>query len=212
MLSVAVRNRATRQRGFSLVELMVATVVGLIVSAAVLALVIAIIRSNRQTLQSTRLNQELRATLGVIANDLRRARAVDDPLSTAMAPAGNPYRAVSTAIAGCVVYAYDGAINGPWHVIKLDSGRIVLQGAAAKPADCSPAGTPQVLGSDNVEITELTFTPTTTLTDPPQVTDESLVRAITVTVAGRLIDNDPSPNATRTMAQTVYVRSVGTSN
>jgi len=213
VLNVAVRNRATRQRGFSLVELMVALVAGLIVSAAVLAMVIAIIQSNRHTLQSTRLNQELRATLAVIANDLRRARAVDDPLSTVVVPGGNPYRTVSTANAGCVVYAYDHAIDGPWHVIKLDSGRVVLQGAATKPASCSPPGAPKVLGSNQVEITELTFTPSTTSTTPPLTTDESLVREITVTIAGRLVDQDPNLSAvTRTMAQTVYVRSVGTGN
>ena len=71
-------------RGFSLVEMMVALALGLIVVTAVLALVLSIIRSNRQTLQSTRLNQELRATLAVIASDLRRARSVEDPLTTAL--------------------------------------------------------------------------------------------------------------------------------
>lgn len=194
-----------RHSGFSLVELMVALVLGLIVSAAVVALVVAIIHANRQTLQATRLNQELRATLAVIANDLRRARSVDDPLSVAVAAGGNPYRAVNTATAGCVVYAYDGAIGGPWHVVRLDAGRVVLQGTAVKPATCTPAGTPEVLGSNQVEITQLTFTPTTT------VADEELVRSITVTIAGRLIDDDQTISGiTRTMAQTIYVRSVGT--
>ena len=198
-------NGVARNAGFSLVELMVALVLGLIVSAAVVALVVAIIHANRQTLQATRLNQELRATLAVIANDLRRARSVDDPLSVAVAAGGNPYRAVSTATGGCVVYAYDGAIGGPWHVIRLDAGRVVLQGAVAKPANCTPAGTPEVLGSNQVEITQLSFTPTTT------VADEELVRAITVTISGRLVDDDQSISGiTRTMAQTVYVRSIGT--
>lgn len=205
--------RSARPRGFSLVELMVALVVALVVAAAVLALVVAIIRSNRHTLQSTRLHQEMRATLAVIANDLRRARAVDDPLSMVMAPGGNPYRPISTATAGCVVYAYDGAIDGPWHVIKLDAGRVVLQGTPNRPASCSPAGTPRVLGSDQVEITRLTFTPTTTATAPPQATDENLVREITVTMDARLVDNEPAVrDITRTMAQTVYVRSVGAGN
>ena len=41
--------------------------------------------------------------------------------------------------------------------------------------------------------------------------DEELVRAVTVTIAGRLIDDDQGLSGiTRTMAQTVYVRSVGT--
>jgi prepilin-type N-terminal cleavage/methylation domain-containing protein len=209
MHTLSARIRAARgtarPSGFSLVELMVAMVLGLIVSAAVVALVVAIIHANRQTLQATRLNQELRATLAVIANDLRRARSVDDPLSVAVAAGGNPYRAVSTATGGCVIYAYDGAIGGPWHVIRLDAGRVVLQGAAAKPANCTPAGTPEVLGSSQVEITQLSFTPTTT------VADEELVRAITVTIAGRLVDDDQSISGiTRTMAQTVYVRSIGT--
>jgi type IV pilus assembly protein PilW len=206
---VAARRRrgrhAGRAAGFSLVELMVALVLALIVTAAVVALVVATIHANRQTLQATRLNQELRATLAVIANDLRRARAVDDPLSIAVAAGGNPYRAVSTAVASCVVYAYDGATDGPWHVIRLDAGRVVLQGAASRPADCAPAGTPEAIGSNQVEITQLSFTPTTT------VADEELVRAVTVTIAGRLIDDDQTISGiTRTMAQTVYVRSVGT--
>jgi type II secretory pathway component PulJ len=213
VLTLGTRHHLARPRGFSLVELMVATVVALVVSAAVIAMVVAIIRSNRHTLQSTRLHQEMRATLAVIANDLRRARAVDDPLSMAAVPGGNPYRSVVTSTAGCVVYAYDGAIDGPWHVIKLDGGRVVLQGTATRPASCSPAGTPRVLGSNQVEITGLTFTPTTTSSSPPLATDESLVREITVTIDGRLVDNDPSlADVTRTMAQTVHVRSIGAGN
>ena len=186
-------------------------VLGLIVVGAVIALVVAIIKSNRQTLQSTRLTQELRATLSVVANDLRRARSVDDPLSTALDPAGNPFAAVSTANAACAIYAYDGAVNGPWHIVRLDAGRIVLQGSATKPANCAVGGTPFVLGSDQVEITALSFTPTTTASNPPLASDESIAREFTVTIAGRLVDDDTQlAGITRTMSQTVYVRAVGT--
>lgn len=202
-------------RGFSLVELMVAMVLGLIVSAAVLALVVAIIHSNRQTLQGTRLNQELRATLALVANDLRRARSVDDPLSVAMAPGGNPYMAVSTATAGCIVYAYDAGddapVDGPWRVVRLDAGRVVLEATATRPPGCASAGTPVVLGSPQVEITDLRFSPATTATVPPTATDETLVRTIQVTVTGKLVDDDPTLDAiSRTLSQTVYVRSLGT--
>ena len=203
--------RANHAGGFSLVEMMVAMVLGLIVAGAAIALVVAIIRSNRQTLQATRLTQELRATLAVIANDLRRARSVDDPLSTALVPTGNPFGAVNTANAACAIYAYDGAIDGPWHVVRLDVGRVVLQGSATKPVNCAVAGTPFVLGSDQVEITALTFTPTTTATSPPLASDEGIVRQFTVTIAGRLVDDEAAlQGITRTMSQTVYVRAVGT--
>jgi prepilin-type N-terminal cleavage/methylation domain-containing protein len=203
--------RRIRARGFSLIELMVALVAGLIVVGAVLALVASIMQSNRETLQSTRLNQELRATLAVVANDLRRARSVEDPLTVAVAAGGNPFAAVSTATAGCVMYAYEGALDGPWHLIRLDSGAVVLQATATRPASCSSAGTPVRLGSEQVEITALTFTPTTTSGTPPQATDESLVREVTVSITGHLIDSNTGlASISRTMSQTVYVRSVGT--
>lgn len=196
--------------GFGLIELMVAMVLGLIVVGAVLALVVSIMRSNRQTLQSTRLTQELRATLSVVSSDLRRARSVNDPLSAAVLVTGNPYKAVSTATAGCVIYGYDGAANGPWHVLKLVSGKVVLLGSATLPANCSPDGAPITIGSDQVEITSLTFTPTTTASSPPLSTDESVVRDFTVTISGRLVDQDADlANVVRTVSQDVYVRSVG---
>ena len=199
-----------RLHGFSLIELMVAMVVGLIVVGAVLALIISIMKSNRQTLQATRLNQEMRATLAVIANDLRRARSVTDPFSTAVLVTGNPYKAVSTAAGNCVIYAYDGAFDGPWHVIGLNAGKIVMQGSPTRPLDCAAGGTPVQLGSNQVEVTSLTFTPTTTASDPPLVTDEGVVRNFTITIVGRLIDQDVELNSlSRTMSQQVYVRSVG---
>jgi type IV pilus assembly protein PilW len=199
-----------RQRGFTLVEMMVAMVLGLIVVGAVVALVVAVIHSNRTTLQSTRLHQELRATLQVVANDLRRARSVADPLSTALLVSGNPFAPMRTDTDGCIVFAYDGAINGPWHVIKLDAGRVVLQGSANEPGTCSPPGTPTPIGSDQIEITDLDFSPVTTSSTPPLATDEAVVREFTVTITGRLRDDDPSlQSLTRTMSQTIFVRSVG---
>ena len=197
------KNSRIQARGFSLVELMVAMVVGLIVVGAVLALVVSIMKSNRQTLQSTRLNQELRATIAVIANDLRRARSVTDPLTSAKV--GNPYSEVNTATSECAIFGYDGAINGPWHVIYRDStsNRVVLATSATSgAATCTLAGTE--FGSPQVAITALTFTPATTTT----VTKKS-TRRFDITVTGNLIDRDAElSNVSRTMSQSVYVRSI----
>ena len=229
-------------RGFGLIELMVALVLGLLVATAVIALVLAITKSNRQTIQATRLTQELRATLAVIANDLRRARSVDDPLSVAVAIDGNPYKAINMANAQCVIYGYDldrdrndELDEDSWHVIRLDSSTVHL---ATYPGPWSvPPGTPapappgcatpgplhdSALGSKQVEITDLRFCvvlPTgdcqaTTASgpgDPIQPTDETLVREVKVTITGHLVDSDPTLGAlSRTMSQTVFVRSIGT--
>jgi type IV pilus assembly protein PilW len=189
-------------KGFSLVELMVASVIGLIVIGAVTALVLSMMRSNRQTIQSTRLNQELRATLAVIANDLKRARSVDDPFTIATSATGNIYEVVNSSTAGCVRYAYAGGPGGDWRALHLDtqSDRIVLSAAAAQAnADCGSAGFD--LGSNQVAITAFSITPTVS-----SATD----RRFDIAITGRLNDSDPELSGiTRTMRQTVFIRSIG---
>jgi len=214
------RARASASGGFSLVELMIALVLGLIVVGAVIALVVAILHSNRQTLQSTRLNQELRATLALIANDLRRARAVDDPLTVAMLPGGNPYQAVRASMLsaddGCLIYGYDadedrdGTIESRWHILRRESNaagtaRVGLLSTAARPASgAETGGTAVALGSDQVDVTRLLVSPVTT------AADEGSVREFTVTLTGHLVDGDAElADIERTMSQTVFVRSVG---
>lgn len=207
-MNIPPRGKST---GFSLVELMVALVVGLIVVGAVLALVAAIMKSNRETLQSTRLNQELRATMAVIASDLRRSRSVTDPLTTAKAVGGNPYKNVDTSTAACVRYGYEGASGGNWHVIRRDTSttpaRIVLV-AGDSTIDCTTTTGATVLGSDQVEITTLTFTPTT----PAAATAEN-VRSVDVTITGHLVDSNPELSGiSRTLMQSIFIRSIGTGN
>lgn len=62
-----------RQRGTTLVELMVGLAVGLIVVAGALILLSSLTQDNRRLLVETRLNQDLRAASDLIARDLRRA-------------------------------------------------------------------------------------------------------------------------------------------
>ena len=190
-----------RQAGFTLIELMVSLVLALVVMAAVITLVVAVIRSNRQTLQSTRLNQELRATLNLVASDLRRARSVADPMTAALG--ANAFREVRTPGDVCAIYAYDGAAEGPWHTLAVQDGRLMIRGDTARPDGLCSTGGDQ-LSSDQVQITALRFDRV------PAGAPDDFVRQIDVTITGRLADTNPSaPPIERTMRQTVYVRSVG---
>ncbi len=200
-----------RAQGFSLIEMMVALVVGLIVTAAVLALVVAIMKSNRQTLDSTRLNQEMRATLAVISSELRRARSVDDPLTIAKRVGGNPYGSVDTATAGCIRFAYAGGVGGDCRVLRRATNAIELLTAAPNAAgNCTTtcaAGGGIALGSNQVRITALTFTPTTT------ALTAATTRRYDVTITGNLVSPDPELSGiSRTMTETIFVRSVGAGN
>jgi len=116
-------------RGFSLIELMVSMVIGLIVAAGAVSLIVAIDQSNSETIQATRLTQELRSLAGMIADDIKRTRRIDDPIAmvgqgTSVACATTPVTpaqpcypihtikvsAVSTTIPSCLTYGYTGTL------------------------------------------------------------------------------------------------------
>ena len=184
---------------------MVALVAGLIVVGAVIALVVSIMRSNRQTIQSTRLNQELRATMAVIAGDMRRARGVDDPLTSATL-ASKPYATIDTATAGCAIYAYSGGAGGDCRVVNLSNGAIwqkvaAPNGSGACTLTCGDATSGTKLGSDQITVTSLQFTPSSS---------SATTRQYQIQLQGHLADQDASLSAiSRTISQTVFIRSVG---
>lgn len=62
-----------RQRGLSLVELMVGITIGLFVVAAASLVVTTQLRENRQLLLETQLQQDLRATADIIVREIRRS-------------------------------------------------------------------------------------------------------------------------------------------
>lgn len=195
-----------RSGGFSLVELMVALVVGLIIIGAVLALVVSIMRSNRQTLEVTRLTQELRATMSVVSADLRRARGIEDPLSAKDASGllVNPYAAIDVNLTGdCIRFAYDGGSGaGVWRVIRHDNNGDIVLATGGAAVDCTTAGTK--LNSDQVAIESLQF-------NSFGAASPGELKRIGIRISGRLA-NTADPNLTpvrRVIDETIYVRSVG---
>ena len=113
-------SRLLRQpRGFTLVELMVAMVAGLLVSAAVLSFFLSSMKSNGDYVQSTRLTQDLRNTLDLLTRDVRRAGSDDDALRYVGNTNVSPFTPIclangsSTTCLGaggtgnCLIYAYD---------------------------------------------------------------------------------------------------------
>jgi prepilin-type N-terminal cleavage/methylation domain-containing protein len=197
-------------KGFTLVEMMVAIVLGLLVVTAALAFIFSLIRANSETVLSTRLNQELRGTMALIANDLRRARGLSDPIA-----AVNQGGAVVNAFSGvtvsggkdCVLYAYDeGGKN--YRAVRLNTatGKVELvRDTTAGAVTCDVAGTP--LNSDSVEVTNLEVD-----YDPA-----SNARRLEISLTGRLrtppayMGTTPSMAITdKTIRQTVSIRSNGT--
>ena len=160
-------SKRERQAGFSLVELMVALGIGLVVSLAAIAFITNILQSNSQTIRATRLNSEIRTLAELIMRDLRRARAQSDPIfnmgqgSAAAVSTWNTVSVPGGAATGCVLFAYDGALDGEFRAIRRVAnggvGTVMVARSndpGARP-DCNTVGT--VISSDIVDITALEF-------------------------------------------------------
>jgi Tfp pilus assembly protein PilW len=99
--------------GFSLVEMMVALVAGMVVVGAVLAFTVSSVRANSDYVQSTRLMQELRNVTDYMTVELKRAGYDDNamyyvanPTSTAVSKFA-PMKIDPTVSPNCILYAYD---------------------------------------------------------------------------------------------------------
>jgi prepilin-type N-terminal cleavage/methylation domain-containing protein len=177
MLIRTIPHEMRRDRGFTLVEMMVAMALGLIVIAAVLAFIFSLIRANSSTVLDTRLNQELRATMAVIAGEVTRARAIQDPIAAVGHGAGGidynndgvvdaadatvPQVLLEnhngSAVPNCVRYAYHDGASLVFRAVYLGSdGRVgIVSGSSQAAATCgggSPLNT-----ADGVRITGLEF-------------------------------------------------------
>ena len=113
-------------RGFSLVELMVAIIAGLLVVSAVLAFTVSSVRSNAEFVTATRLTQELRATMDFATRELRRAGYDQDYMAQISRLAGATDASDFSPIlldGSCVIYAYDREPGTPGQVDE-DNGEV----------------------------------------------------------------------------------------
>ena len=117
--------------GFSLIELMVALVAGLIVVGAVLAFTVSSVKSNSDFVKSTRLMQELRNSSDFITSELKRAgydeaamKYLANPVSTEVSLFA-PILVDATAGRNCVIYAYD---RQPGRAGKVDADNGEIRG------------------------------------------------------------------------------------
>lgn len=106
-----------REEGYTLIELMIGLIVGLIVLSGVIYIFLATLSSSRDVLNSTRLNQELSVLNDVIAGEIRRSGYWYVSASTASG-ADSPYADLTDEIdlavvsdagpsVNCVLFSYD---------------------------------------------------------------------------------------------------------
>ncbi|MFQ5642399.1 MAG: prepilin-type N-terminal cleavage/methylation domain-containing protein [Thiogranum sp.] len=131
------------QRGITLVELMIASVIALIALSAVLTIYSATAYHSSQQLQQAYLHQQLQGLMHLISSDLKRAgyRAFSPDL---LAPSDNPFQNPANQVHtgsydgespdSCILFAYD-----------LDQDGLLGVG------DCDNPGCAELSDGDNVE-------------------------------------------------------------
>lgn len=158
---------ARRQRGLSLVELMVGVALGLFLIGGAVTLFVQNLGSSRQMLLEARINQDLRAAADLIARDLRRsgywANAVNGTISTAggTVMATNQYTGITgtfNATSSLIEYQFardtnDALDNNEQFGFQLNNGVIQMK----------TSGTPtwqDLTDPNSVTVTQFRITPT----------------------------------------------------
>lgn len=148
-----------RQGGFSLIEMLVAMVIGLVVTGAVVAFIYSMMQANRQTLSAVRLNSELRTSAEMVSRELRRAAFVLDPIEgvgtgcrTSTAGGPNPplcpymnVRDVTISVNGdCLQFVYQvpngSGVTNRFQAIRVASGALQM-GIGSSAVACDQATT-----------------------------------------------------------------------
>ncbi|OUR73996.1 hypothetical protein A9Q78_01900 [Methylophaga sp. 41_12_T18] len=169
-----------QQDGLTLIEMMIAILIGLIIMASTIGIFITSIKANSDTLKMTRLNQELQAVTTLMSRDLRRAGYWGTPATA------NAYAAeTDTSIANCILLAYDIGSDGAggaddfvgylWVDDGLggsgDGGHIEMRVSTTDFDDCS--------GLDVDGWTEITDSSVVLISNPPLFTSSSEASAST---------------------------------
>jgi len=211
------RRRLRRQRGLSIVELMVGVAIGLFVVAAASMLVSSQLSSNRRLLLDTQIQQDLRATVDIITRELRRSGTLSNSLANAKVWTagatqvnGNQTASKMSVPGTCgseVLYRYFRANNEEDHGFDIQSNVIRTKVAGA-------SGYQQLTDSTVLRVTRFCVEPvavTSTRLPCPSACPgggdacwpEVVVRDYLVTVEGEAT-NDPSIR--RSLGSTVRVR------
>jgi len=154
-------NRRATIGGFSLIELMIALVAGLIVIGSVLAFTVATVRAYNENIRSTRLTQDMRTAINLAVREARRtgydATSVTRVLSDDTPTPSYAGLTVSTTN-DCFTYQYDRVDTSEYRALKLNSTTGALQakvGSAAAAVTCSDtSGWVDVSDTDVIKITD----------------------------------------------------------
>ena len=224
-----------KQKGFTLAELIISFVLGMIVIAASLSMYVSAAVSNTDAVQSARLNHDLETIMTLMVNEIKRAGYWGDA-DSGTDIVDNLFTDAATNIqilsgGSCIRYSYDadadGIVDGnEYYGFTLDDSRVRMRSSTTDTttAQCPDTGWATLNERTVVEITALIFddgdSKCLNMTSDPPVnwsTPCSDVDAADISTDDRIIENRvinitvtgrlfDDTAVTRTLQETVKVR------
>jgi type II secretory pathway component PulJ len=157
MLHVHHRNHTmkTRQQGITLIEMMIAMLLGLMVTGSIIAIFISNVKSSSENIKMIRLNQELRGTMTFISDELKRAGYSANPILTPN------FMDEFNVNGSCLRYAYDDVTNASNTDGSIDNnermafniaGKAIRWGTNVNNNDCSDGNWQDITDTNIAEI------------------------------------------------------------
>jgi prepilin-type N-terminal cleavage/methylation domain-containing protein len=156
-------------KGFSLIELMIAMVIGIFALTAILTLLTNNLSYGKQSIDMLKLNQEMRLSMDIMADDIRRAGYWNGTQTMVNnASISNPYSypnfpVTINASNNCIVFSYDkdNSSDTPASDEKFGyalTNNTIVTGFPADKDGCNSIGTWNAISNPNmIKITALAF-------------------------------------------------------
>lgn len=214
-----------KQKGFTLIEIMIALMLGLIVIGGALSIYISTIRSSSDVVKSARLNYDLDSVMQLMDNDIKRAGYWGGAVTKSDTRL-NPFTTLTTTInirtlanptvdpgpnAGdCILYSYDADEDGnvddnndvddvddidEHYGFKLDRGAVWIRYSGATTASCADGLWERITDENEVLITNLQFSFLATAAQAAIADTQPALPALTATSRCLNITADTVTNA-----------------
>jgi type IV pilus assembly protein PilW len=154
-----------KQIGFTLIEMMVALVLGLIVLSATIHIYITTVGSSSSIIKSARLNHDLESVMTLMINDIKRSGYWG--LAVLQADSRNsPFTAATTNIQipddSCILYSYDANGDGvvdddEYYGFKFEDSTIKMRKTGTTTADCGDGTWEEFIDGNQLTITAMQF-------------------------------------------------------
>jgi prepilin-type N-terminal cleavage/methylation domain-containing protein len=209
-----------KQRGMTLIELMVAMVVSVIASTAMVMLMANVLGTSTQTIRMTGLTNEMRTAMSLITRDIRRANyhgnAANCHANVNCNPDDTKIMAVTPVGGDCFRYWFDREGDG-----DLDAGAFqrftrgsvgVLQMTIADTAidTCGDdwGVTFDITNADTVNVTEFTVSNAESYNEAISTSDTQDVSKIRITLVAESQNVRQNNPIVKTMEHLIYVRNI----